>query len=167
MPWCVSMCSLLIYVLNSRRKRNGVGFGGSTSSLWRCSLRWYLSLSLGREEEDHGRTGKGGAPAAPSVPVPRPVARGLADRRQVRMQLASFTHGALNPLRICAPREHHIILSIKCSFVFRLHFLAVISLIQVYECVGVFYCQLCSAVVMGAATGLGYSVPCVRRHDCC
>lgn len=22
------MCSLLIYVLNSRRKRNGVGFGG-------------------------------------------------------------------------------------------------------------------------------------------
>lgn len=27
-PWGVSMCSLLIYVLNSRRKRNWVGFGG-------------------------------------------------------------------------------------------------------------------------------------------
>lgn len=39
----------------------------------------------GSEEEDHGRTGKRGAPAAPSVPVPRPVARGLADRRPVRM----------------------------------------------------------------------------------
>lgn len=83
------------------------------------------------------------------------------------MQLASFTHGALNPLRICVPRENHTILSIKYSFVMRLRFLPVISLIQVYECVGVFYFQLCSAVVMGVATGLGYSVPCVRGHDCC
>lgn len=77
---------------------------GSTSAVWRCNLRFYLFLDS--EEEDHGRNGEGRAPAATSVPVPRPVARGLADRRQVRMQLfASFTRGALNPLRICVPGE--------------------------------------------------------------
>lgn len=131
-------------------------FGGSTSSVWRCSLRLYLSLDC--EEEDHGRTGEGGAPSAPSVPVPRPVARGLADRRQVRMQLiASFTHGALNPLRICA----HITFSKKkYSFVLFTHFLTVMSVVQVCERVGIFYSQLCSSAVVDAAN----SVPCVRRR---
>lgn len=125
MPWAVSMCSLLMSVLNSRGKRNGVGFGDSTSSAWRCGLRWFLSLSLGSEKEDNGRTGEGGAPAATSVPVPRPVARRLADRRQVRMQLlASFTHGAPNPLRICVPREHHT----TCLKSTRLFFVCILSL---------------------------------------
>lgn len=145
MPWGVSMYSLLIYVLNSRKKGHGVGFGG----VHLRGLRWYLSLSLG-SEEDHGRTREGGAPAAPSVPVPRPVARGLADWRQVRMQLAPFTHGALIPLRICTPWEHLITLSKK----YCLHFVSVVSRIQVCECFGVFYCQLCRSVVMDAATGL-------------
>lgn len=80
--------------------------GWFTSSARRCGLQWSLSLSLGSEEESHGRTGEGGAPSAPSVPVPRPVARGLANRRQVRVP--RFTHGALNPLRMCEPWEHHI-----------------------------------------------------------
>lgn len=110
MPWGVSMYSLLIYVLNRRRKGHGVCFGGVLLR----GLRWYSSLSLG-SKEDHGRTGEGGAPAAPSVPVPRPVARGLADWRQVRTQLAPFTHGALVLLRICSPRVHHITLCKKYS----------------------------------------------------
>lgn len=134
-----------------------MGFWGSTSSVWRCSLRLYLSLDC-EEEEDHGRTGEGGAPPAPSVPVPRPVARGLADRRQVRVQLiASFTHGALSLLRICA----HITFSKKkYSFVLLMHFLTVMSFIQVCECVGIFYSQLCSSAIMDAAN----SVPGVRRR---
>lgn len=102
------MCWVLISVLNSRSKRNGVGFGGI--HLLGVEVRFVaISLPLGSIEEDHGRTGEGGAPVAPSVPVPRPVARGLADRRQVRMRLlASFTHGAPNPMRISEPCEHHI-----------------------------------------------------------
>lgn len=110
MPWGASMCSLLISVLNSRRRKSGVGFRGFTSWVWRSCFWWYLSL--GSKLEDHGRTGEGSAPAPPSVPVPRPVARGLASRRQVRMQLlAAFTHGAPNPQRIvCAMRvsNHHV-----------------------------------------------------------
>lgn len=127
MPWGVSMCSLLIYVLNSRRKS---WFWGVHLLLGGVEVRFaVISVSISGlcgVEEHHGRTGKGGAPAAPSVPVPRPVARGLADRRQVRMQplLASFTHGALKPLRICAPWEHHIILSIKYLFCFCIFFLS-------------------------------------------
>lgn len=118
-----------------------------TSSLWRCGLRWYLSLSLGFEEGDHGRTGEGGAPAAPSVPVPRPVARGLAERRQVWMQLlVAFTHGAPNPLRISTTSEHYITVSRKYSFLLHRHQITLISTDQVHECLGEFYGQLCSSV---------------------
>lgn len=96
-------------------------------------MRFYLCLDC--KEEDDGRTGEGCASPAPAVPVPRPVARGLADRRQVRMQLiASFTHGALNPLRICA----HSVISKKYSLILLIHFLTVMPFIHMHECVGTF-----------------------------
>ena len=114
---CV-LYSSTVWIVEGRRAE--LDFGGSTSSVWRCGLRSFLSVSPGsEEEEDHGWTGEGGAPAAPSVPVPRPVARGLADRRQVGMLLlAPFTHGAPNLLRICAPWEGHK----KNGFVFEFAF---------------------------------------------
>ncbi len=41
---------------------------------------------------DYGGAGEGGSAAAAAVPVPRPVARGLADRRQVeQLQLFNVT----------------------------------------------------------------------------
>lgn len=151
MPWSVSMCSLLIYVLNSRRKGQGVGFEG----VHLRRLRWNLSLSLGSEEDDHGRTGEGGAPVAPSVPVPRPVARGMANRRQVRMRLlAPFTHGALNP---CAP--HHQVLKV----------LRIVSLgSDGFRSVAVLQCFICAFNCAALLRRLQqvFSSPCLRRSGC-
>lgn len=107
MPWGVSMFSSFINVLNSRTKQSGVSFWRFYSFAWRCICRWTLSLPLDSEEDDHGRIGEGGAPAAPSVPVPRPVARGLADGRQVgmlnRLRTAHWIH--------CATVRHESIIA--------------------------------------------------------
>lgn len=53
--------------------------------VWISTPRWFVSFA------DYGGAGEGGSAAAAAVPVPRPVARGLADRRQVeQLQLLSL-----------------------------------------------------------------------------
>lgn len=131
LPWDVSMCTLLISALSSRRKRSGVGFEGVHLGGVEAQFS-VLTVSGAWGGGDHGGNGEGRAPAATSVPVPRPVARGLADRRQVRMQLfASFTRDALSPLRICAPSEL-ITLTKRYQPVSHKHFLTVVSLVRVH-----------------------------------
>lgn len=44
---------------------------------------------------EYGGAGEGGAAAAAAVPVPRPVARGLADGRQVGNYNYSSTHASV------------------------------------------------------------------------
>lgn len=68
------------WIARGRRIRGVLGW-----SVW---VRWSVSLSLGSEkEEDHGRAGERGSTFAPPVPVPRPVAGGLAGGWQVSLHL--------------------------------------------------------------------------------
>lgn len=158
MPWGLSMFLLSIYVLNSRRKGDGVGFGGEillgvevrfavlfvfVSGFWEggswSNWRRRFSLCL---------LGTGSETCCSGTGRPTTGKNGL---------LEAFTHGALlNLLRISAPWEHHIVSKVLISLAFTF----CLTDLWLYECVWVcfyfiyiFYCHLCSSFVMDAATG--------------